>query len=337
MALTNATAVGPGPLAVAPAAPARAGGVPQAEPTAEEALLIILLRTLSSPRTASTYGGQIRLFLRFTREELGKGLAEITAEDVALYREHVVGFYKPATAALKLKVARRFLIFAYMCREIGLEPETVRFFTKSPRLFEDPSYEVLTEEELRLVLAASSAGSAAGSGRDHALLCVLAGCGLRESELVGLRVGDVQDLGDGQRFFRVLGKGSKIRNVPLEPALWDLLRRHVEASGHSFESRADARKPLFRSRNGKDQRLTARQVQNIVKKYARAAGIIKPISPHSLRHTAGTNMAQNGAPLLVIQQFLGHADPKTSTRYIRRAEELASQAYKYITLPITGH
>jgi site-specific recombinase XerD len=85
---------------------------------------------------------------------------------------------------------------------------------------------------------------------------------------------------------------------------------------------------------GKDKQLTTRSVQNIVKKYVLAAGITKAISPHSIRHTVGTNMAVNEAPLLVIQQFLGHTDPKTTLRYIRRAEELASRAYQYNTLPL---
>jgi site-specific recombinase XerD len=329
----RATAVGPPDVAPAAstraAAPARPPGAPV---RAEARLLALYLRTLSSPHTVSTYGVQIRLFLRFVDEALGKELAELTAEDVSLYRAHVVRAYKPATAALKLQVARLFLIFAHMCGELALEPEAVRFFSKSPRLFDDPSYEVLTEDELRRMLLAAAKASA----RDHLMLCVLAGCGLREGELVGLRVGDVQDLGDGGVFLRVMGKGSKVRTVPLEPALRDFLGRHVKASGYSLSARADARKPLFRSRKGRDKALTTRQVQNIVKKYARAAGIVKAISPHSLRHTAGTNMAQNGAPLLVIQQVLGHTNPQTSTRYIRRAEELASRAYEYITLPVTG-
>jgi integrase/recombinase XerD len=102
----------------------------------------------------------------------------------------------------------------------------------------------------------------------------------------------------------------------------------------SFTSFTDTRKPLIASRVGKDKPLTTRSVQNIVTKYVRASGITKPISPHSIRHTVGTNMAVNEAPLLVIQQFLGHSDPKTTLRYIRRAEELASKAYQYNTLPM---
>ncbi|MBV9454353.1 MAG: tyrosine-type recombinase/integrase, partial [Rubrobacter sp.] len=117
--------------------------------------------------------------------------------------------------------------------------------------------------------------------------------------------------------------------------LWQLVQRHVLLSGRSLASRTDARKPLFTSRKGGGgSPLTTRSVRYIVKKYAEAASITKAISPHSIRHTVGTNMAVNEAPLLIIQQFLGHSDPKTTMRYVRRAEQLASKAYQYNTLPL---
>jgi site-specific recombinase XerD len=172
------------------------------------------------------------------------------------------------------------------------------------------------------------------SYRDYVMLAVMAGCGLREAEVVALKLQDFQDSGEDVVLLRVLGKGDKVRNVPISPDLWRLIQRYVLLTGRSLNSHADARKPLFASRVGKDKQLTTRSVQNIVKKYVLAAGITKPISPHSIRHTVGTNMAINEAPLLVIQQFLGHSDPKTTMRYIRRAEELASKAYQYNTLPI---
>jgi integrase/recombinase XerD len=177
------------------------------------------------------------------------------------------------------------------------------------------------------------AAARASNYRDYVMLAVMAGCGLREAEVVGIKVGDFRETGD-QIFLRVLGKGDKIRNVPISPDLWRLVQRFVLLTERSFTSHPDARKPLFTSRVGKDKQLTTRSVRNMVKKYVRAAGIVKAISPHSIRHTVGTNMAMNQAPLLVIQQFLGHSDPKTTMRYIRRAEEVAGKAYQYNTLPM---
>ncbi len=310
--------------------PARLAAPAQQLPPETDRLIALYLRTLTSPQTIRTYNTEIRLFVAYAVGELGRDLSELTAEDVSLYREHLIGLYAPATAAKKLAVLRRFLIFTFMTGATTVNPEALRFFAKSPRVRQDPAYNVLTEDELQRMLGAARAGNY----RDYVLLAVMAGCGLREAEVVGLKLSDFQDAGNDTVMLRVLGKGDKIRNVPISPDLWRLVQRYVLLTGRSLNSHTDARKPLLTSRVGKDKPLTTRSVQNIVKKYVRAAGITKPISPHSIRHTVGTNMAVNEAPLLVIQQFLGHTDPKTTMRYIRRAEELASKAYQYNTLPL---
>jgi integrase/recombinase XerD len=312
------------PVPAQPATPA-----PNLPPETDR-LIALYLRTLSSPQTIKTYNTEIRLFVAYVVGEIGKGLSELTAEDVSLYREHLIKLYASATAAKKLAVLRRFLIFTFMTGATTVNPEALRFFAKSPRVRQDPAYNVLTEDELQRMLNAARADNY----RDYVLLAVMAGCGLREAEVVGLKLSDFQDAGNDAVMLRVFGKGDKIRNVPISPDLWRLVQRYILLTGRSLNSHTDARKPLLTSRVGKDKPLTTRSVQNIVKKYVRAAGITKPISPHSIRHTVGTNMAVNEAPLLVIQQFLGHSDPKTTMRYIRRAEELASKAYQYNTLPL---
>jgi integrase/recombinase XerD len=295
-----------------------------------ERLVQVYLRTLTSPQTIKTYNTELMLFISFLEDAMGKGLGELTAEDISHYREHLIGVYASATAAKKLAVLRRFLIFTYMAGATTVNPESLRFFAKSPRVRQDPAYNVLTEDELSRMLNAARASNY----RDYVMLAVMASCGLREAEVVGLRIGDFRDAAADQVLLRVLGKGDKVRNVSISPELWRLIQRYVLLSERSFTSHPDSRKPLFTSRVGKDKPLTTRSVQNIVKKYVRAAGITKAISPHSIRHTVGTNMAINEAPLLVIQQFLGHSDPKTTLRYIRRAEELATRAYQYNTLPL---
>lgn len=293
-------------------------------------LLSAYLRTLSSTATIKTYNTEIRMFLGFLARDPGhRGLADMTAEDLSFYREHLLGSYAAATAAKKLAALRRFLTFTYMVGATRVNPEALRFFAKSPKVGQDPSYNVLTDDELSRMLSAARSRN----WRDYVLLAVMAGAGLREAEVVGLKVGDFQEVGDGQVLLRVEGKGRKIRAVPVSPELWSLVQRHVSLSGKSLVSRSDARKPLFASREGRDKPLTTRSIRYIVKKYAQTARITKAISPHSIRHTVGTNMAINEAPLLVIQQFLGHSDPKTTLRYIRRAEDLANKAYTYNTLP----
>jgi len=304
--------------------------VPQTPPPEAARLIAVYLRTLTSPQTIKTYNTELSLFIAFLEDEMGKGLSELTAEDISVYREHLLGTYAAATVAKKLAVLRRFLVFTYMAGTTTVNPESLRFFAKSPRVRQDPAYNVLTEEELSRMLNAARASNY----RDYVMLAVMASCGLREAEVVSLRIGDFREAAVEQVLLRVLGKGDKVRNVSISPDLWRLIQRYVLLTERSFTSHADARKPLFTSRVGKDKPLTTRSVQNIVKKYVRAAGITKAISPHSIRHTVGTNMAVNEAPLLVIQQFLGHSDPKTTMRYIRRADELATRAYQYNTLPL---
>ncbi len=306
---------------------------PPTEPTPShpaERLISIYLRTLTSPQTKKTYNTEIRMFLFYLRDELRREIGELAAEDLSLYREHLINSYAPATAAKKLTTVRRFLTFTYMGGATTVNPEALKFFAKSPRVRQDPSYNILTEVELSRML-----NTARGTNyRDYVLLAVMAGCGLREAEVVDIRVGDFQEVGKDQILLRVRGKGDKIRNVPTSPNLWQLVQRYVLLTKRSFTSHAGARKPLFASREGRDKPLTTRMVRYIVKKYANAAGITKAISPHSIRHTVGTNMAVNEAPLLIIQQFLGHSDPKTTMKYIRRAEELANRAHQYNTLPL---
>src|SRR5215211_6256991 len=159
--------------------------VPQSTLPEAERLISVYLRTLSSPQTIKTYNTELTMFISFLRGEMGKELGDMAAEDISLYREHLIGKYAAATAAKKLAVLRRFLIFTYMAGATTVNPESLRFFAKSPRVRQDPAYNVLTEEELSGMLNAARASNY----RDYVMLAVMAGCGLREVELVSLRIG----------------------------------------------------------------------------------------------------------------------------------------------------
>src|SRR3712207_2409654 len=244
-----------------------------ADLTDTERLISVYLRTLTSPQTIRTYNTEIRMFVAFLVGEIGRSLDEVTVEDLSLYRERLLKAYAPATAAKKLAALRRFLTFAYMGGVTRINPEALRFFAKSPKVGQDPSYNVLTQEELGRMLSAARANSM----RDYVLFAVLVGAGLREAEVVGLKVGDFREAGgeEGQVLLRIMGKGAKIRAVPVSPELWRLVQRYVLLSGRSLTSHTDARKPLFTSREGGgDRPLTTRAVRYIVKKYANAAGEI---------------------------------------------------------------
>ena len=163
------------------------------------------------------------MFVSYLQDELDKGIEEITPEDLSLYREHLMTNYAPATAAKKLTTVRRFLTFTYMGGATTVNPEALKFFAKSPKVRQDPSYNILTEDELTRMLSAARASNY----RDYVLLVVMAGCGLREAEVIDVRVGGFQEVGEDQILLRVRGKGDKIRNVPTSPDLWQLVQRYV--------------------------------------------------------------------------------------------------------------
>src|SRR5919112_667278 len=96
-------------------------------------LVALYLRTLTSPQTIKTYNTEIAMFISYLQVEMGKGLEELTAEDISVYREHLIRTYAAATAAKKLAVLRRFLMYTFMAGGPHGNPESLRVFAKNPR------------------------------------------------------------------------------------------------------------------------------------------------------------------------------------------------------------
>jgi len=139
--------------------------------------------------------------------------------------------------------------------------------------------------------------------RDQAIVEVLYASGLRVSELAGL---DVADVDRDRHALRVLGKGGKERMVPFGATAAHALDALLADPG-------PARRPLFRNQRG--GRLTVRAIHSIVRARARAAGITRRVTPHTLRHTFATHLLEGGADLRVIQELLGHSRLSTTQRY----------------------
>ncbi len=179
---------------------------------------------------------------------------------------------------------------------------------------EKRSVEFLTREEVERLVEAVDLSKATGL-RDRAILETLFSTGLRVSELANLNCDQV-DL--KRKEFMVRGKGKKPRIVFLSDRCVEWLGRYVAA-------RQDNWKPLFintrRHRNDEDldlhekRRLTTVSIQNIVRRAARLAGIIKKVTPHTIRHSFATNLLFRGADLRSVQDLLGHASITTTQIY----------------------
>jgi len=161
--------------------------------------------------------------------------------------------------------------------------------------------------------------------RDRAIFETLYGAGVRAAELVGL---DRQDLRLGEGLIRVLGKGRKERIVPIgggaARALADYL--NLWSAWRATGRREPKRAPLFLNREG--NRLTTRGLAWILSRRLAEAGVLRPTSPHGLRHAFATHLLDNGADLRAIQELLGHANLSTTQRYTHVSTAQLTAAYE---------
>lgn len=183
----------------------------------------------------------------------------------------------------------------------------------------------LNEEELELLFKQPKTDTLVGL-RDRAILELLFASGLRVSELVGL---NKDHINLKRREFMVRGKGEKDRLVFISEGAAEWIQRYLD-------KRTDNSRPLFIRYGGSKkvdlsgnfQRLTARSIQRLVSRYALMAGITKHVSPHTMRHSFGTDLLMNGADLRTVQVMLGHSNISTTQIYTHITDPHLKSAYE---------
>ncbi|HEY8427481.1 MAG TPA: site-specific tyrosine recombinase XerD [Sandaracinaceae bacterium] len=252
--------------------------------------------------TVEAYAADLAGLVRFLERE-GIELADVDAAAISAWLlELSRGGLGARSQARHLSAARGLFKWLLAEREIARDPTEL---IDAPKLLRKlPA--VLTREEVAALLAVPDRSDPRGR-RDQAMLHTMYAAGLRVSELVGLRLGDA-NLESG--FVQVLGKGDKRRIVPLGvPA-----KKRIEAWLADRGAWAKPNEPaLFVTSRGGP--MTRQGFWKLVKRYAAAAGIVKPISPHKLRHSFATHLLLGGADLRAVQTMLGHADIGTTQVY----------------------
>ncbi len=230
-----------------------------------------------------------RLYLAHLRDQSGKPLKRITQT------YHVIAL-------------RAFLRYLLVQRDIPtLSPDKIELPKQSPRLVA-----FLNSEQLERLLNSPKIANEVGL-RDKAILETLFSTGLRVSELVRL---NRDQINLDRKEFGVRGKGDKVRVVFLSDTAAHWLERYLQARKDNF-------KPLFirysgavdTRKDGEKMRLTARSVQEIVKKYAKRCGLPIEVTPHTLRHSFATDLLIGGADLRSVQEMLGHESIRTTQVY----------------------
>lgn len=210
----------------------------------------------------------------------------------------------PRTIARHSVTLRRLFLF--------LETEGIVAENPMPALLPMPAPrklpQTLSSEDMRKLLAQPAAGDALG-GRDQTMLELLYASGLRVSELVMLKLHEINFQGN---YLTVKGKGAKVRAVPFGQWARDRLMVYLNADRPRL-LKGCASPFVFINRSGKP--LTRQGFWKLIRRYALLAGIDKRVTPHTLRHSFATHLLEGGADLRSVQAMLGHADISTTQIY----------------------
>ena len=250
-----------------------------------------------SNHTVEAYLRDILQFDAFAKES-GASLTDAQESTLTAYLEKLSGKVAPASVCRALAALKVF--YKFMQKE-GLIKTSITSQIDSPKLWQKiPS--VLSEEELGELLSIPDAKTAEGA-RDLAFLELLYSSGLRVSEACNLKIHDIDD-----NVCRVLGKGNKERLVPIG-------QKALKAIDHYLlQHRPNCPNPyLFAGKKGGPINRTS--IWKRIKDYAKAAGIEKNVSPHTLRHSFATHLLDHGADLRIIQELLGHSSIATTDKY----------------------
>lgn len=263
--------------------------------------------------TISSYTDHTRLYL----EGLGKDIKAVTASDIRAYIAGLFDYrdekngnkkYAAATVMLKVRSLKRFFEFLEEINLIFINPMEA---IKEPKQEKRIPRTVLTQKEVTLLLEQPNLGTMAGI-RNRTILEVLYTTGTRLGELVKLTIYDADLQGKLLRIDQ--GKGRKDRVVPLGKHSVRFLREYITKIRPRFTKGNTRSRFLFVTGEGKP--LSKQVVNLMIRKCVRQSGLKKRVTAHTFRHSFATALVKNGADVTAVQKMLGHAELRTTQRYI---------------------
>lgn len=288
------------------------------QPLIDQFLDSLWLEKGLSQNTLSAYRQDLQNFALWA-DKSGNQLSLIRREDVLRYlSDRMSQGVKARSTARALSCLRSF--YRHMLREKQVtEDPTLR--VENPKLGR-PLPDSLTEGDVEKLLAAPDLSTAIGF-RDRTMLEVLYACGLRVSELVGLKLTEI-NLRQG--VVRIVGKGSKERLVPIGEEAISWLTAYLQETRDSLLKKNLNQDIVFPSNRG--SAMTRQAFWHRIKAHAQTADIQKKLSPHTMRHAFATHLLNHGADLRVVQLLLGHSDLSTTQIYTHIAQHRMKELHQ---------
>ncbi len=258
----------------------------------------------ASPHTIKAYAGDLAVFAGYVGSRDWKSLDHLAIRGF-LSQLYAKGLSKTSVARALAAVRS---LFRWLAQE-GVVEQNPAKLVATPRLAKKLP-RVPTIEEMNGVLDGAMPEIASFPERDRLLLELLYGCGIRNSELVGINLDDIRL---SSEVILIRGKGKKERYVPFGGAAMEALKVYLPWRQSLLATLRKTNPALLLNQRG--GRLTTRSIGRIVKRIAVARGLSPDVHPHTLRHAFGTHMLEEGADLRAIQELLGHERLATTQRY----------------------
>lgn len=270
----------------------------------------------TSPNTEMSYRRDLtkmRIYLEVTAGS--PAVSEVTEENLKKYIAYMERKkFKASTISRSIASIKAF--YHYLLKE-GLVKEDISDCLKAPKV-ERKAPDILSVEEIDRLLEQPS-GDSDKELRDSAMLELLYATGIRVSELIGLKMADV----NMQMGFLICRDGEKERMISFDNQVRQALQRYlIKAREHMVTNGAENH--LFVNCSGTP--MSRQGFWKLVKSYAKKAGITKDITPHTLRHTFAAHMVENGMDLKSVQEMLGHSDISTTHMYVNLGKQRVGEA-----------
>lgn len=270
----------------------------------------------ASAHTIKAYTGDLNIFASYVGSRNWNGIDHVVIRG---FLSHLYDKGLGKTSVARSLAAVRSL-YRWLAQE-GIVEQNPAALVSTPKLPKKLP-RVPTVEEMNSMLDAQMPEVAAFPDRDRLMFELLYGCGIRNSELVGI---DVHDIRASSEALLIRGKGKKERYVPFGDSVRRALAAYLPVRQQILTtSRENTPALLINHRGG---RLTTRSVGRIIKKIAVARGLPPDVHPHTLRHAFGTHMLEEGADLRAIQEMLGHERLSTTQRYTQLSMKHVLQVY----------